>query len=153
MSAINFNTSNQTYRQLLGNGLSYRVPPFQRDYSWEEDEWDNLWQDIQGILESDGEPAHYMGYLVLQTSDNKTFDVIDGQQRLTTISLLMLAILKSLQGLVEATVEAENNRRRIEQLRNTYIGFLDPVTLVPKSKLILNRNNDAYYQNYLVPLV
>ena len=152
MSAINFNTSNQTYRQLLGNGLSYRVPPFQRDYSWEEDEWDNLWQDIQGILESDGEPAHYMGYLVLQTSDNKTFDVIDGQQRLTTISLLMLAILKSLQGLVEATVEAENNRRRIEQLRNTYIGFLDPVTLVPKSKLILNRNNDAYYQNYLVPL-
>ncbi len=40
MSAMNFNTANQTFRQLLGNGLIYRVPPFQRDYSWGEDEWD-----------------------------------------------------------------------------------------------------------------
>jgi len=40
MSSLNFNTSNQTFRQLLGNGLTYRVPPFQRDYSWTDDEWD-----------------------------------------------------------------------------------------------------------------
>lgn len=46
MSTLNFNTTNSTFRQLLGNGLSYRVPPFQRDYSWSEDEWDDLWQDI-----------------------------------------------------------------------------------------------------------
>lgn len=149
---MNFNTANQTLRQLLGNGLSYRVPRFQRDYSWEEDEWDDLWQDILGTITPGGEPAHYMGYLVLQTSDNRIFDVIDGQQRLTTLSLLVLAILKNLQLLVDGGVEPDNNRRRIEQLRQTYIGFLDPVSLVPQSKLTLNRNNDAYYQNYLVPL-
>jgi hypothetical protein len=34
MSAMNVNTANNTLRQLLGNGLVYRVPPFQRDYSW-----------------------------------------------------------------------------------------------------------------------
>jgi uncharacterized protein with ParB-like and HNH nuclease domain len=38
MSAVNFNTSNQTLRQLLGNGLTYRVPRFQRDYSWTQDD-------------------------------------------------------------------------------------------------------------------
>ncbi len=81
---MNFNTSNNTLRQLLSNGLTYRVPPFQRDYSWTDDEWDDLWQDIQGLFEEDGEPAHYMGYLVLQSSDNKRFDIIDGQQRITT---------------------------------------------------------------------
>lgn len=151
MSGIHFNTANQSLRQLLGNGLSYRVPRFQRDYSWTQDEWDDLWQDIQGTLHG-GEPAHYMGYLVLQTRDNKSFDVIDGQQRMTTLSLLVLAVLRSLQDLVDTGVEADNNRRRIEQLRNSYLGFLDPVTLVPQNKLTLNRNNDGYYKDYLVPL-
>lgn len=151
MSAVNFNTANQTYRQLMGNGLAYRVPRFQRDYSWTQDEWDDLWQDIQGTL-AGGEPAHYMGYLVLQTQDNKAFHVIDGQQRMTTLSLMVLAVLRALQDLVESGVEAENNQRRIDQLRNTYIGFLDPVTLVAQNKLTLNRNNDGYYKDYLVPL-
>ncbi|MFN6066912.1 MAG: DUF262 domain-containing protein, partial [Pseudanabaena sp.] len=96
MSAMNFNTSNQSLRQLLGNGLLYRVPPFQRDYSWTDEEWDDLWQDILGLFAEDGETAHYMGYLVLQSSNNKQFDIIDGQQRLTTISILILAALDHL---------------------------------------------------------
>ena len=40
MSTMSFNTSNQTFRQLLGNGLSYHVPPFRCDYSWAEEKWD-----------------------------------------------------------------------------------------------------------------
>src|SRR5690554_2434868 len=150
--AMNFNTSNNTFRQLLGNGLSYRVPPFQRDYSWTDDEWDDLWQDILGLFQEDGEPAHYMGYLVLQSSDSKQFDIIDGQQRLTTISVMILAGLAYLKELVEAGHDAENNQRRKEQLLNSYIGYVDPVTLVPRSKLELNRHNNRFYQTYLVPL-
>ena len=150
--AINFNTSNQTFRQLFGNGLTYSIPRFQRDYSWSADEWDDLWQDIQGTVEPGGEPAHYMGYLVLQTKDNKGFEVIDGQQRLTTLSLLTLGMLKVLQDLADSGINPENNKRRIEQFRSSYIGYLDPVTLVPRSKLSLNRNNNAYYQDYIVPL-
>lgn len=150
--AVTFNTANQTFRQLFGNGISYTVPRFQRDYSWDTSEWDDLWQDIQGTITPGGEPAHYMGYLVLQTKDNRNFEVIDGQQRLTTLSILTLAVLKVLQSLVETGVEPENNKRRIEQLRNSYIGYLDPVTLIPRPKLSLNRNNDAYYKDYIIPL-
>jgi hypothetical protein len=152
MSANEFNTANQTLRQLFGNGLRYRVPRFQRDYSWTEDEWDDLWHDIQGTLPVDGEPAHYMGYLVLQTSDNKAFDIIDGQQRLTTLSLLALAVLNELQGFVDGGIDTDNNRRRGDQLRNQYIGYLDPVSLVPHTKLSLNRNNDGLYRDFIVPL-
>lgn len=140
---VHFLTANQTLRQLLGNGLSYRVPRFQRDYSWEENEPDDLWHDILATVTPRGEPAHYMGYLVLQTADNRVFDVIDGQQRLTTLSILILTVLQNLQTLVENGVEAENNRRRIEQLRQSSVGFLDPVSLVPQSKLTLNRHNTA----------
>ncbi len=152
MATMNFNTTNSTYRQLLGNGLSYRVPPFQRDYSWTDDEWDDFWQDILGLFEADGELAHYMGYLVLQSSDSKRFDIIDGQQRLTTISVMILAGLRHLQDLATAGFDAENNIRRKEQLQSGYIGYLDPVSLVSRSKLELNRHNNRFYQTYLVTL-
>lgn len=152
MSATNFNTKNDTLRKLLGNGLTYRIPRFQRDYSWGEEEWDDLWQDIQGTIQPGGESAHYMGYLVLQSNDDRVFDVIDGQQRLTTLSIIILAALKNLQRLMAEGREVERTRQRMEQIRSTYIGYLDPVTLVPRSKLTLNRNNDHYYQTYLVAL-
>lgn len=152
MATMNFNTTNSTFRQLLGNGLSYRVPPFQRDYSWTEDEWDDLWQDILGLFEEAGEPSHYMGYLVLQSSDSKQFDIIDGQQRMTTISVMILAALGHLQELVVAGLDADNNAKRKEQLQNSYIGYLDPVSLISRSKLELNRHNNRFYQTYLVPL-
>lgn len=152
MSATNFNTKNDTYRKLMGNGLTYRIPRFQRDYSWTEDEWEDLWADILGTIKPGGEPAHYMGYLVLQSSDDKTFDVIDGQQRLTTLSLIVLATLKNLQRLIDEQKDADRNKRRLDQIRQTYIGYLDPVTLVSQSKLSLNRNNNTYYQTYIVTL-
>lgn len=152
MSATNFKTENNTYRKLIGNGLTYTIPRFQRDYSWTEDEWEDLWTDILGTLPEDGEPAHYMGYLVLQSQDEKSFDVIDGQQRLTTLTLIVLAALKNLKRLVDEGKNSQQNQQRLDQIRQTYIGYLDPVTLVSRTKLTLNRNNDNYFQNYLIPL-
>ncbi len=152
MSGTNFKTENNTFRKLFGNGLTYNIPRFQRDYSWTDVEWDELWLDIQEATRPGGEPAHYMGYLVLQTQNDKTFDVIDGQQRLTTLSIIVLAILRNLKRLIDAGVDPERNQQRLDQIRSSYIGYLDPVTLVATSKLTLNRNNNDYYQTYLVPL-
>ncbi len=152
MAVGNFSTANQTYRMLMGNGLIYSVPRFQRDYSWTDEEWDDLWRDIENTMSPDGETAHYMGYLVLQSKDSKNFDIIDGQQRLTTLSIIVLAVLSNLQKLIDEETDAANNKRRQDQLRNSFIGYLDPVTLVAKSKLNLNRNNDNLFQNYLIPL-
>ena len=146
-----FSTTNATLRQLLGNGLSYRVPRFQRDYSWTEAEWEDVWADLLGTIEG-GEGTHYMGYLVLRSEDGREFDLIDGQQRLTTLSVLVLAVLRNLQRLVDKGVEPGPNSRRIQAIRQGYIGYLDPVTLVSRSKLTLNRNSNAYYQNQIVPL-
>ena len=151
MSATNFNTKNDTFRKLLGNGLTYEIPRFQRDYSWNEEHWEELWLDISSVSSGE-ETAHYMGYLVLQSNDDKSFEVIDGQQRITTLSLLILAVLKNLEELDSEGVDREENLRRAEQIRQTYIGYLDPVTLISRSKLTLNRNNDNYYQTYIVPL-
>ena len=152
MSATSFKTENNTFRKLISNGLSYRIPHFQPDYSWTENEWEDLWADIMAVVQADGEPAHYMGYLVLQSKDNRTFDVIEGQQRLTTLMLIILAALKNLTRLIAEKNNPENNQQRMDQIRQTYIAYLDPVTLETRTKLTLNRNNDVYFQNYLIPL-
>lgn len=152
MAATNFKTENNTFRKLIGNGLTYRVPRFQRDYSWEESEWEDLWLDIGSVLAPGGESAHYMGYLVLQSADDRRFDVIDGQQRLTTLSILVLAIMKNLQRLVDQGIDVEANTQRLTQIRQTYVGYLDPVSLEVRPKLTLNRNNNGYYQHHMVQL-
>lgn len=144
-------TSNMTYRQLMGNGLRYEIPKFQRDYSWESEQWDDLWQDIM-MLVSNEETEHYMGYLVLQTTNNKNFIIIDGQQRLTTMSILVLAVLKCLNDLISRDIDSANNTIRRDTLRNSYIGFIDPVTLITNNKLKLNRNSDDYYRQHIVLL-
>nr|VFJ75677.1 MAG: Protein of unknown function (DUF1524) [Candidatus Kentron sp. FW] len=152
MSSMNFNTANQTFRQLMGNGLLYRVPPFQRDYSWTIEEWEDLWQDIF-YEDSTGEKSpHYLGYLVLQSVDNKCFDIIDGQQRLTTISIIILAALGLIREMVEKGEDGERNRKRLDSLQNSYIGYVDPVSLVSRPKLALNRHNNHFYQKHLVTL-
>jgi uncharacterized protein with ParB-like and HNH nuclease domain len=143
-------TSNETYRKLMGNGLRYVIPKFQRDYSWDVEHWDDLWQDIQLALEDD--EAHYMGYLVLQTTDNKIYKVIDGQQRLTTLSILILAILKRLNDFVNNQNESSDNQMRIDSYRRNYIGTLNTITLISDNKLQLNRNGNDYYKNYMVLL-
>ncbi len=71
-----------TLNTVLGNGKSYKVPMFQRDYSWEKDDWEDLWNDIEEIP---NDKTHYLGYIVLQPieGDNESYWVIHGQRRLT----------------------------------------------------------------------
>lgn len=151
-ASTNFKTENNTFRKLIGNGSIYSVPRFQRDYSWDSEQWEDLWEDILAVVRK-LDDAHYLGYLVLQSDDDREFDVIDGQQRITTLTVVILAILKNIKRLVDDGIQAEENQKRLEQIRQTYIGYLDPVTLVPRSKLTLNRNNNDYFQTYLVALV
>ena len=154
MTATNFDTHNDTFRKLMGNGLLYVVPRFQRDYSWELEHWEELWADLLSTVPPGLESAHYMGYLVLRSTSAKAFEVIDGQQRLTTLSLVVLAVLKNLERLAAAAdaANAEPIAQRLRRIRETYIGAQDPVSLVVQPKLTLNRNNQEYFANQVAPL-
>lgn len=149
MTGIQDTTTNH-FGSLIGNGRKYIIPKFQRDYSWEAEHWDDLWKDIENMLAEDGD--HYMGYLVLQTADNKNFYIIDGQQRFTTITLIILAAIKSIQQFIDNGTDVAENEQRIRTLKDTYIGNIDPVSLEYDNILMLNRNNDGYYKEYIVKL-
>lgn len=143
-------TSNWTFRRLLGNGLRYSIPKYQRDYSWDSEQWSDLWYDLMQML--DEGDSHYMGYLVLQTNDDKNYQVIDGQQRITSISILLLAVIKYLKTIGKDDGEKQFNIKRADTIHSTYIGNLDVLTLTSENKIVLNRNNDDFYRNYLSAL-
>lgn len=146
----NLDTRTVSFSELIGNGKMFVVPRYQRDYSWDKDHWEDLWYDI---CELETEKFHFMGYIVLQQAEEeKKFVIIDGQQRFTTISIIALAIIKILNDLVESGIQPEQNNERIDALWSTFIGYKDPASLVTKSKLVLNRNNDDFYQSYIVRL-
>ena len=145
----NFTTTNKPFGEIIGNSKHYRVPKYQRDYSWGEEQWDELWQDILAIHQQDPQAReqHYMGYLVLQKQEINAFTIIDGQQRLTTLSLLVLAALQILHASTD-----ENDAQRIEIIKGNYISTKNPSSLTESHKLELNRNNDLYYRNDLASL-
>ncbi len=82
---------------MLGTNVQYRIPLFQRTYSWGETQWTRLWDDILGIYGEDESITHFVGSAVTQSMGSAAggvikFSVIDGQQRLTTLMILLCAI-------------------------------------------------------------
>lgn len=154
MARINLlDTRTTSFGDLIGNGRIYRVPPFQRDYSWNEENWEDLWQDIL-LLHTNPDSSHYMGAIVLQSSNtsDKEFTIIDGQQRLATLSIIAIAIIEKIQNLVEQEQQKEANQERQEILRRTYLSDRDPRSLRYSSKILLNENNNDFYQSNLINL-
>ena len=145
------NTRTINYLELIGNGKSYRVPPYQRDYSWSEEEWEDLWNDIVE-LQPDPEGVHYLGALVVEGSSDREFLIIEGQQRLATLSLFALAVIVRLQDMAAGGIDTEANTARAQGLRDRFVGEKDPASLTESSRLYLNATDDAFYQDYLVQL-
>ncbi len=143
-------TDTVNFGDIIGNGKIYRVPLYQRDYSWEEENWDDLWQDIIN-LQDNSSNYHYMGAIVLQDGSNeKEFFIIDGQQRLVTLSIIAIAVIEKIRQLKESGIETAENEERVSLLRNDYLGRKNPSSLFYSSKLFLNKNNDNFYQTNLL---
>lgn len=138
------NTDTEDLKELLSNGKSYSVPPYQRDYSWKEEHWEDLWEDLTTI-EANRED-HYMGAIVLETGERKQFRVIDGQQRMATLSILILACVDYLYGLAKDGVDELANKERAALLESSYLGAKDPASLRITPKLKLNANDDDFFQ-------
>jgi alkylated DNA nucleotide flippase Atl1 len=107
-----------TLQELLEGSKQYQVPLYQRTYSWKQDQLRRLWEDILKLAEDrvDAPGAtHFIGSLVLAPSPSngpagvQEFLVVDGQQRLTTLSILLCAIRDHL-----VKTEDPEHRERID---------------------------------------
>jgi uncharacterized protein with ParB-like and HNH nuclease domain len=90
--------SENNFRSLLEGGKQYIVPLFQRPYSWGKKNWDALWDDIMSLYdEEELEGSHFLGAIVTQSVPSTTdgispYLLIDGQQRIVTLTLLLAAL-------------------------------------------------------------
>lgn len=79
----------RSLRKLLSmEEQQFRIPPYQRPYAWTSEQIDDLWDDLVDNIDS----GHFLGSLVLSSEDESRPQVIDGQQRLTTLMLLLAAL-------------------------------------------------------------
>jgi len=62
---------------------NFIIPSFQRAYSWEKEQWEELFDDLKLVISK--KTPHFIGSIVIQKQTSTEFIVIDGQQRLTTI--------------------------------------------------------------------
>ena len=89
-----FKPSSLSIRELFCNADSlYRIPEYQRPYKWQDEQVTQLWDDIDEAYEN-GDSNYFLGSIVTAKDDPKSgyFDVVDGQQRLTTLMILFCVI-------------------------------------------------------------
>lgn len=132
----------RTISDLFSVKKKYIVPRFQRPYSWKRTEVRELWEDIVGNIScSESEFSHseyFIGTIVLVGDDKKSsLLIVDGQQRLTTLTILLSAICRSFIKIDE--------RKKAEAIYNTYmVGSDDEGETYFKLE---NENPKPFFQN------
>ncbi|HAZ38385.1 MAG TPA: DUF262 domain-containing protein, partial [Exiguobacterium sp.] len=120
----------------------YKIPIYQRNYSWNDSNIESLYNDV--INEESG---YYLGNLLVTPSQNKNeFDVVDGQQRLTTIALFLLAIYEELNN-IDDKDSSKGQRESIYSLKTDIKRKLIGYENKPKLKLL--EPDAGIFMNYL----
>ncbi|WP_049381095.1 DUF262 domain-containing protein [Staphylococcus epidermidis] len=90
--------------------VTYNVPEYQRNYSWKEEQIETLYTDIKNE-----EKGYYVGNLLIYADDYENH-VIDGQQRLTTLSLLLLGVYENLRKFHKELDDTDKSMEVSEQM-------------------------------------
>lgn len=84
-----FSTYKRNYPKVIECNGRITIPAYQRGYVWSEHEWEDFYNDILNIIKLDYKP-HFMGTILLKTN-SRMFEIVDGQQRLITLTLFLFA--------------------------------------------------------------
>ena len=130
--------------QIQGNLEHYHVPKYQREYTWGRTEWEQLLVDIE-----ENDIGYFMGSIIciddnneLGPGESRIFEVVDGQQRLTTLSIVLMSIYYRLLELEESLLSED------EEEKDDYRLLLSNIRkqLVYK-KSVINRTESGYFQD------
>ena len=132
--------------KLFNNDYLFRMPTYQRPYSWTPEETEELLNDLVGAMQDDKDGAaepYFLGSIVLIPSPNSSVhEVIDGQQRLTTLTMLFCA-LRELTDDAEKRVSLD---RRVRETQDVFAGGRDRFRLE-----IRDRDQDFFRDNVQTP--
>ena len=112
------------------------VPKYQRDYAWEEKHVNDLLIDISNAIQNE-EKEYFIGSIVVKNNENERSEVVDGQQRLATITILINCI--------KSIFENEGNNRKAFQITNDFLMTHELRTEEDVPRLILNDNDHEFF--------
>lgn len=118
----------------------FRVPAYQRSYAWEAEHVEALLADINDAIKAK-EKEYFLGSIVVTGPVDRRYEVVDGQQRLTTVSLLISAIRDKFRD--QQDFEAETS------IRNDFLANVDRKTKEREPKLVMNEVDNELYQELL----
>jgi len=142
--------------QQLYNNTIFKVPDYQRGYSWEKSNVIDILEDLDR-LRVEKEKKHYGGTFIFIKPKNSTieglgneytiYQIVDGQQRMTTITILIHEIVEALEkGMGEYSEEDRNTT--IERLTRQYLK--EKATRGEVYKLILDEHNDHFFKERIL---
>ncbi len=94
-----------------GSDKRFVIPVYQRNYDWNKDNCQQLLNDLLDVIKED-RPSHFFGSIVAST-EGDDYIINDGQQRLTTVSLLLLALMN----LIKEGKAAHDSSRLADKIR------------------------------------
>lgn len=124
MSSKRFTPDTANLTELLGSSTQLRVPVYQRRFAWNHrQEVAQLWQDICEALERKA-GEYFLGTVVLSKSQQDVLEIIDGQQRLATLSMILAALRNKLMSLGTADSGASSASNKLHEyiLRTDLLG-------------------------------
>ena len=127
--------------RLIGEGSRFTVPDHQRDYSWTEDELEQLFEDVTNAKGASQE-EYFIGLLVFLSKGSREFGILDGQQRLATTTIILAAIRSWL------TVRGLQDDAR--QIQSKYIADRDLGSSDFTPRLVLNQDNHPLFERFVV---
>lgn len=151
METTTISVNKQTIEEFLLNARTktFLIPEYQRPYSWTSEQIDTLFNDIWEFTcnegGSDREGTYFLGSIVSYENDNREQEIIDGQQRITSIFLLLRAIYTKLNGVDEKTEKAKYFINKIEPLiwkTHKLTGKVDYSSVLLNSKVISETENE-----------
>lgn len=126
--------------KIFSSDFEYHIPSYQRPYAWTVDQADELFEDLYSFYQTEKEEGYFLGSLVLIKTENEPkSEVIDGQQRLTTLTILLAAIADH--------TEDDDYRKEIE----SYIVEPGKKTqnIPSKPRLTLRDRDNAFFKKYI----
>ncbi len=127
--------------KFLKTANSLVIPVYQRDYAWKTENCKKLWDDLNEVF-LDKRPNHFLGTLVTINNGLGKYLVIDGQQRLTTITLFVLGLIHHLEKKEEKS-EAE---QQLQKVLKSFIIDDESLSLESRIKLKPNKTDNYYFQ-------
>ncbi|WP_347955801.1 DUF262 domain-containing protein [Gordonia aichiensis] len=128
------------YSVFDGNSKQLIIPVYQRNYDWGESQCRRLFDDLVDVIRH-GRDTHFFGAVVGNAEDSFTYVIIDGQQRLTTTSLLMLALVDSIDA---GVLKVDRDRDLARKIRANYLVLADQGDEVKFKLKPVKNDNDAY---------